>query len=105
MEESYSATVQVKDNLMATVSHEMRTPLHGIIGSVELLNKESGQLGHGQRELLQNVTHCASVLHLLINNVLISGAPRGENSLVKSCASSGAWSTTAYSNDAQQYPP
>jgi signal transduction histidine kinase len=95
LQATFQEYMQIKDNLLATVSHEMRSPLHGIIASVDLLNKEKeecqGDSGAGtfnkrqieRAGLLQNVTHCASVLHLVINNVLLSGAKsRDLNTLV-----------------------
>jgi light-regulated signal transduction histidine kinase (bacteriophytochrome) len=81
LEATFAHWMQIKDSILATVSHEMRSPLHGIIASVELLNKAPAEAE--RTELLQNVTHCASVLHLLINNVLLSGsAPRDRDALV-----------------------
>jgi signal transduction histidine kinase len=84
LEATFAESNEIKDNLLATVSHEIRSPLHGIIASVELLNKQTTAAVEAERrELLQNVTHCASVLHLLINNVLLSSsAPRDKNTLV-----------------------
>jgi K+-sensing histidine kinase KdpD len=83
-ETTFEQWMQIKDSLLATVSHEMRSPLHGIIASLELLNSRETEMAEDTREeLLQNVTHCASVLHLLINNVLLSGGgPRDKNTLV-----------------------
>jgi signal transduction histidine kinase len=39
LDETYRDNMKIKDSLLATVSHEMRSPLHGIIASVELMNQ------------------------------------------------------------------
>ncbi len=61
-------TDEAKTTFLATVSHEMRTPLNGIVGMIELLSKTN--LDQEQRELLKSLTYSGNILHGLISNVL-----------------------------------
>jgi signal transduction histidine kinase/CheY-like chemotaxis protein len=57
-----------KTKFLNTVSHEMRTPLCGIIGSLSLL--EDTQLTPEQRQILRVAGLCGDQLLVLINDVL-----------------------------------
>jgi CheY-like chemotaxis protein/nitrogen-specific signal transduction histidine kinase len=62
---------RAKDRFMATMSHEMRTPLNAILGYVELLILEtSGNLTDTQRSHLARISTSGRVLLDLINDVL-----------------------------------
>jgi len=59
---------EAKTNFVSNISHEMRTPLNGIIGASELLAQT--KLDSKQSELLNMVGTSASSLKKLINDVL-----------------------------------
>src|SRR5262249_3408878 len=62
---------QVKSNLIATVSHELKTPLTGIRLAVHLLLEEVvGPLTPKQTELLIDARDNAERLLLMVNNLL-----------------------------------
>ncbi len=57
-----------KTKFLATISHEMRTPLNGIIGLSELL--ERTKLNKEQSEILGGLIYSSDLLHSLISDVL-----------------------------------
>ncbi len=59
---------KAKTKFLATISHEMRTPLNGIIGLTELLGKT--ELSSEQKEMLGSLTYSSDLLHSLISDVL-----------------------------------
>lgn len=62
---------RVKDQFMAVMSHEMRTPLNAILGYVELLEMGvGGELSTGQRAYVERIHTGGSNLLELINDVL-----------------------------------
>lgn len=66
-----------KTNFLSNISHEMRTPLNGIIGASELLAQS--KLDNKQSELLKMVGASATSLKKLINDVLdISKIEKGK---------------------------
>jgi two-component system, sensor histidine kinase RpfC len=68
---------EAKTNFLSNISHEMRTPLNGIIGASELLAQS--KLDIKQSELLQMVGTSATSLKKLINDVLdISKIEKGK---------------------------
>ncbi|WP_124553082.1 ATP-binding protein [Methylophilus methylotrophus] len=68
---------EAKTNFVSNISHEMRTPLNGIIGASELLAQT--KLDGKQSELLKMVGTSASSLKKLINDVLdISKIEKGK---------------------------
>ena len=68
---------EAKTNFLSNISHEMRTPLNGIIGATELLEKT--QLDKKQGEFLGLVSTSATGLRKLINDVLdISKIEKGK---------------------------
>ncbi len=59
---------EAKSQFLATMSHEVRTPLNGILGSVQLLLMESPP--EAQKQLLEMVQHSATSLITIINDIL-----------------------------------
>ncbi len=57
-----------KSQFLAHMSHEMRTPLNGLIGASDLLT--ATPLNNEQRELVSTLTNSSRILRQLINNVL-----------------------------------
>lgn len=69
----------LKEAFLATISHELRTPMNGIIGSLNLL-KES-PLNQEQKELLDAATHSSVYMTKTVDEILtfsdfISGSPK-----------------------------
>lgn len=58
----------LKSNFISTISHEMRTPLNGIVGAVSLLKNQP--LNAQQLELTQMAENSVDALRRLINDVL-----------------------------------
>jgi len=62
---------QIKARLIANMSHELKTPLHSIIGFSEvLLEKTSGETDDRQRRYVTNILNSGRHLLQLVNNVL-----------------------------------
>lgn len=59
---------EAKTMFLATMSHEMRTPLHGVIASLELI--EESQLPAENRHFLQTAKDCSDRALQQINDVL-----------------------------------
>ena len=59
---------QAKSNFLATMSHEMRTPLNVVIGLAHLLNKT--ERAPKEQEMVQTLLDNASLLLRLINDLL-----------------------------------
>ncbi len=66
--ERAKAASRAKSRFLATMSHEFRTPLNAIVGSVELLDRT--RLDRDQRDLVATVRTAASSLLSLVNSVL-----------------------------------
>ena len=62
------AANEAKDQFLATISHEMRTPMNGILGTTQLLRETA--LEPDQRELVDLMQQSAECLLSLINDVL-----------------------------------
>lgn len=68
---------KAKAELLAIMSHEMRTPLNGLLGTMELM--QDTQLAPEQRTYLSAMETSASLLLSHVNNVLsISGSEAGQ---------------------------
>lgn len=62
---------KIKDEFLARTSHELKTPLHGIINiSAHLLKEEKPSLATDQRENLSLIQDTASKLSLLVNDLI-----------------------------------
>lgn len=59
---------RAKTEFLANISHELRTPMNGIIGIAELLALE--KLSEQQQRLLTPLRHSANELMLLMNNLI-----------------------------------
>ena len=59
---------KAKSQFLATISHEMRTPLNGIVGISELLSETD--LNPEQVEMVKNLSYSSNMLHSLISDVL-----------------------------------
>jgi PAS domain S-box-containing protein len=59
---------KAKADLLAVMSHEMRTPLNGVLGTLQLLNKTP--LDENQRRLAEVMDHSGQLLLEHVNNVL-----------------------------------
>lgn len=60
---------EMKSAFVANISHEIRTPINGIIGSVSLL-KDRTYLDDDLKESLEIISYSSGVLLSIINNVL-----------------------------------
>ena len=58
----------VKSNFLATMSHEVRTPLNGVLGMLQLLL--AGELDANQRDYAETAVESANALLTVINDVL-----------------------------------
>ena len=65
--EKAASEIQQKERLFATISHEIRNPLHGIQGILELLSRDS--VGSDQK-LLSTATTSAGFMRQIIDDVL-----------------------------------
>ena len=60
----------VKDRFLATMSHEMRTPLHGILGLASILQGDNARLGASTANSLKTLQRTGEHLLGIINDVL-----------------------------------
>lgn len=59
---------QMKNDFVSSISHELRSPLHGILASVELL--QDSEMTRIQEELIDTIDSCGKTLPDTINHVL-----------------------------------
>ena len=62
------AATSAKSTFLATMSHEMRTPMNGVVGTAELLEREP--LNERQKRLVGTVRRSATALLRIIDDVL-----------------------------------
>ena len=62
------ATARMKSDFLATMSHEMRTPLNGIIGMTSVLL--SRQLGELERDYIETIRQAGESLRGIVDDVL-----------------------------------
>ena len=73
---------QLKEQFLANTSHELRTPMNGIMGMVNLL--KDSPLDAEQREFVDAVSQCANDLLTIINDLLdVSQIEAGRLSLTE----------------------
>lgn len=71
MSEQLIAADRMKDEFLANTSHELKTPLHGILNlSAALAEEKSGPVNERQREQLETVIAVARRLSNLIHDIL-----------------------------------
>jgi two-component system sensor histidine kinase KdpD len=61
---------QIRNALLSSVSHDLRTPLSGIIGAASTLLDDSARFDAGERELLLTIHEEARRLNRLVTNLL-----------------------------------
>ncbi|MBO9610833.1 MAG: hypothetical protein J7639_33085, partial [Paenibacillaceae bacterium] len=72
MSEQLLASNRMKDEFLANTSHELKTPLHGIMNlSQHLYDEKAGRLNDEQRGQLEAVISVARRMSNLINDILI----------------------------------
>ncbi len=59
---------QIKSRFLANISHEVRTPISGVIGLASMLLKSG--VDDDQKRKVQNITHLAEYLLQIINEIL-----------------------------------
>lgn len=64
------AADRAKTDFLARWSHDLRTPLHAVLGFAELLQSRPGRLSESQRGDLQRIQQAGSHLLQLVNDVL-----------------------------------
>ncbi len=62
------AASRAKSEFLANISHELRTPMNGILGMIDIVLDEDPSTG--QREQLETAKSCANTLLSLLNNLL-----------------------------------
>jgi signal transduction histidine kinase len=62
------AAARLKSDFLATMSHEMRTPLNGILGMTAVLL--SRQLGERERDYVETIRQAGEALRTLVDDVL-----------------------------------
>jgi signal transduction histidine kinase len=66
-----SEVTRLKSQFLATISHELRTPMNAIIGfSQFLLRPKSGQLSLSQRDMVERIVNNGKNLLTLLNEIL-----------------------------------
>ncbi len=68
--EHFAVQDSARTEFLQSVTHEIKSPLNGILGCIELLSGEAGNLTIDQKEQLEVISHSGAVLSLLVNNVL-----------------------------------
>ncbi|NJM17534.1 MAG: response regulator [Richelia sp. SL_2_1] len=65
------AALELKSQFLATISHELRTPMNAIIGfSQLLLRPKSDILSHQQKQMIERILNNGKNLLLLVNEIL-----------------------------------
>jgi len=60
---------RIKSEFLATISHELRTPMNGILGFVEIL-AEDPDIADDNQETVEHIQSCATTLMAVINQLL-----------------------------------
>jgi len=63
-------TNEIRDILLNTLSHDLKTPLSSILGSTTLLLDDTKMSEQTRHSLLQDIKHSSDKMHRLINNLL-----------------------------------
>lgn len=65
--EAYASSLKLKNDFLMAISHELRTPMHGIIGGVQLAKEKSKGESKGLFEIIQS---SAEDMMTLVNDIL-----------------------------------
>lgn len=60
---------QLKDSFLGTISHELRTPMNGIIGTVALL--KNGSLNSDQKECVHTLDDASAQMLMMVERILL----------------------------------
>lgn len=66
--ETAERAASAKSMFLATMSHEMRTPLHGLMASLDLIDQRN--LSESDRHLIETARHCSTRALTQVNEVL-----------------------------------
>lgn len=66
----YNDKIASFDKLWAVLGHELRTPLSGMIGMIELLSEDKNQLNQEQQETLTTLQQSSQTMLQLLNDML-----------------------------------
>ena len=73
-----------KSEFLSTISHELRTPIHGIIGLQQLISADAENLSDEHKENLRLAQQSAKSLRALVNDVLdLAKIESGKMELIK----------------------
>ncbi|KXT15950.1 hypothetical protein AC579_1427 [Pseudocercospora musae] len=64
------ADAKSKSTFIASISHELRSPLHGILGAAEFLQEEDDDDHNVRQQMVQMIDSCGRSLLDIINNLL-----------------------------------
>ena len=67
---AFEDALRAKSEFVASISHEVRTPMNGVIGMTSLL--ADSKLTVEQKECVDTIGHCAEGLLAVVSNTLIS---------------------------------
>ena len=81
--EKAASEIQQKERLFATISHEIRNPLHGIQGILELLSRDSD--GSDQKLLSTAITSAGFMRQILDDVLDYSKVEAGKDGASKGC--------------------
>lgn len=73
---------KLKSQFVSTVTHEIRTPLYGIIGLINILNEDHKELKNNQK--IKSLNFSANYLLMLINDVLQTNKLESKSVIVES---------------------
>lgn len=77
---------KMRANLLRAISHDLRTPLTGIIGNSSLLLENGDRLtASGQRDIAANICSDANWLLNMVENLLTVTRIRGDNLTINTC--------------------
>lgn len=71
-----------KDNFLGAAAHDLKSPLNGILGLINLLKKDSANLNVAQNEYIRYIEQSCSNMKIMVTNLLdINRIEQGVNSL------------------------